>query len=331
MSQAALLLDEAAVRSLLRWTDLIPLMERTLAAFSTGGAVQPVRSIVRMERHNAMLGSMPGYLADLDALGTKLVSVVPGNTARGLPTHRATVVLIDPATGALDALLDGRLITEMRTAAVSAAAARALAVPGASRLTVFGAGVQAESHIEAYAHAFALSEVRVVGRTPAKAQAFAERMASRTGLHVIAEPYAARAVAGAHLIVTATASPTPILRGAWLEPGAHVSAVGACTPSTRELDGEAVARMRVFVDSRAAAAIEAGDLLLAQQDGAIGPDHVVGEIGEVFAGRITGRRDHDAITLFKSLGLAVEDVATAHAVTAAARAAGVGRTIDLGS
>jgi len=325
----ALLLDEAAVASLLRWDDLIPLMERTLASFSTGGAVQPVRSIVRMERHGAMLGSMPGYLAELDALGAKLVSVVPGNTARGMPTHRATVVLIDPATGVLEALLDGRLITEMRTAAVSAAAARALAVPGASRLTVFGAGVQAESHIEAYAHAFRLAEVRVVSRAPEKTEAFAGLMASRTGLNVIAAPDPARAVAGAQLVVTATASPTPVLKGAWLEPGTHVSAVGACTPTTRELDGEAVARSRVFVDSRAAAAVESGDLLLAEQDGAISAQHVAGEIGEVFAGRIAGRPDPEAITLFKSLGLAVEDVATAHWLAGKARAAGIGREIDL--
>jgi ornithine cyclodeaminase len=285
--------------------------------------------MVRMERHGAILGTMPGYLAELDALGAKLVSVVPGNAARGLPTHRATVVLIDPATGALEALLDGRLITEMRTAAVSAAAARALAVPGPSRLTVFGAGVQAESHIEAYAHAFSLAEVRVVSRSMDAARACAERMASRTGLRVIAEADPVRAVAGAQLIVTATASPTPVLRGAWLEPGTHVSAVGACTPTTRELDGEAVARMRVFVDSRAAAAVEAGDLLLAQADGAIGPDHIAGEIGEVFAGRIAGRPDPQAITLFKSLGLAVEDVATAHWLAGKARAAGIGREIEL--
>lgn len=325
----ALVLDEAQVASLLRWPDLIALMERTLAAFSTGGAVQPVRSIVRMERHGAMLGSMPGYLADLDALGAKLVSVVPDNSARGLPTHRATIVLIDPATGALEALLDGRLITEMRTAAVSAAAARALAVPGASRLAVLGAGVQAESHIEAFAHAFPLAEVRVASRSTEKSREFADRMSERTGLPVIARSHPAQAVAGAQLVVTATASPTPVLHGTWLEPGMHVSAVGACTPTTRELDGDAVARMRVFVDSRAAATVEAGDLLLAQQDGTIGPDHVAGEIGEVLAGRITGRSDAGAITLFKSLGLAVEDVATAHWVSAAARAAGVGRTIEL--
>lgn len=325
----ALLLDEPTIASLMRWDELIALMGRTLAAFSTGGAVQPVRSIVRIERHGAMLGSMPGYLADLDALGAKLVSVVPGNAAHGLPTHRATIVLIDPATGALEALLDGRLITEMRTAAVSAAAARALAVPGATRLTVFGAGVQAESHIEAYAHAFELSEVRIVGRTPSRAEACAQRMSTRTGLRVVAEPDAGRAMNGAQLVVTATASPTPVLHGGWLEPGTHVSAVGACTSTTRELDGDAVARMRVFVDSRAAAMVEAGDLLLAEKDGAIGADHVTGEIGEVFAGRLAGRPDPGAITLFKSLGLAVEDVATAHWVTAAARAAGVGRAIEL--
>jgi ornithine cyclodeaminase len=324
-----LLLDETAIRSLLRWADLVPLMERTLVAFSTGGAVQPVRTMVRMERHRSILGAMPGYLAESDALGAKLVSVTPGNAAHGMPTHRATIVLIDAATGALDALLDGRLITEMRTAAVSAAAARALAIPGASRLAVFGNGVQAESHIDAFAHTFSLSQVHVVGRDPARARTFAARMASQTGLCVEASDDPERAAADAQLIVTATASPTPVLRGAWLAPGTHVSAVGACTPDTRELDGAAIARMRVFVDSRAAAAVEAGDLLLAEKDGAIGTGHVAGEIGEVFAGRNIGRPDAGAVTLFKSLGLAVEDVATAHALVGKARAAGIGRTIEL--
>src|SRR5258705_8995884 len=203
------------------------------------------------------------------------------------------------------------------------AAVRALAIPGASRLTVFGNGVQAESHIDAFAHTFSLTWVRVVSRDPERARTFAARMASHTGLRVEASDDPERAAAEAQMIVTATASPTPVLHGAWLAPGTHVSAVGACTPETRELDGAAVARMRVFVDSRAAAAVEAGDLLLAEQDGAIGAGHVAGEIGEVFAGRTAGRPDAASITLFKSLGLAVEDVATAHALVGKARAAGI--------
>jgi len=319
-----LVFDEHAVASLLDWADLIPLMRHTLAAFSTGGAVQPVRPVVPVPRHGVLLATMPGYLIDDDALGVKLVSVAPGNVTRDLPTHLATIVLFDPATGVPVALMDGRLITEMRTAAVSAAAAVALARPGAGVLTMIGSGVQAMSHLRAFAHALSLREVRVVGRHEVHALRFAAEAEKvvPAPVRVIRTPE--EAVAGADLVVTATSSHTPVLRGAWLSPGAHVTAVGACTPNTRELDAEAVARARVFVDSRASAAAEAGDLLLAERDGAIGRGHVAGEIGEVFAGKITGRGNADQVTVFESLGLAVEDVATARLVLERARAAGVG-------
>lgn len=323
-----LLLDEAAVASLLTWDDLVPLMRRTLAAFSTGGAVQPVRTMVRMPRHGSILAPMPGYLAEADALGVKLVAVAPGNAAKGLPTHQASIMLFDPATGLPLALMDGRLITEMRTAAVSAAAALALARPGAGVLTLIGSGVQAMSHLRVFAHVFKLREVRVAGRQEVHALRFAAAAEAWVGVPVRVVRASEEAVEGADLIVTATASATPVLRGAWLTPGVHISAVGACTPEARELDSEAVARARVFVDSRAGAAAEAGDLLLAQRDGAIGPDHVAGEIGEVFAGRIAGRERDDQITVFESLGIAVEDVATARLVVDKARAAGIGREVS---
>lgn len=324
-----LLLNEHEVASLLRYEDLVPLMERTLAAFSTGGTVQPVRSIVRIERHGGLLGTMPGYLADDDALGVKLVTLVHANAERGLPTHLATIALLDPMTGVLRALMDGRLITEMRTAAVSAAAARACARRGAGTLALIGAGVQAWSHLRAFAHVFALRDVRVATRTTANADAFARDAAAETGLPVRACPSARDAVAGADLIVTVTASHTPVLESAWIADGAHLSAVGACTAEWRELDGATVGRARTFVDSRAAAAIEAGDLVLAEKEGAIGVGHVAGEIGEVFAGRVRGRERDDQLTLFKSLGLAVEDVATAKLVYDRACTAGVGRMAEV--
>jgi alanine dehydrogenase len=322
-----LLLDERAVASVLNWADLIPLMRRTLAAFSTGGAVQPVRPVVPVARHGVLLAAMPGYLAEDDALGVKLVSVAPGNAARDLPTHLATIVLFDATTGMPQALLDGRLITEMRTAAVSAAAAVALASPGAGILTLIGTGVQAMSHLQAFAHVLPLREVRVAGRHEVHALRFAAEAEKivRAPVRVIRAPE--EAVAGADLIVTATSSHTPVLRGAWLSPGAHITAVGACTANARELDAEAIARARVFVDSRASAAAEAGDLLLAERDGAIERGHVAGEIGEVFAGKVTGRERADQVTVFESLGLAVEDVATARLVVERARAAGAGHEV----
>jgi len=322
-----LLLDEAAVAALLTWDDLVPLMRRTLEAFSSGGAVQPVRPMVPVARHDMLLATMPGYLVDDDALGVKLVTLAPGNAALGIPTHLATIMLFDPVTGQPLALLDGRLITEMRTAAVSAAAAQALARADAGVLTLIGTGVQAMSHLRAFAHAMELREVRVAGRQEVHARRFAAAAEAWTGIAVRALRSSEEAIDGADLVVTVTGSATPVLRGSWLSPGAHVSAVGACTPQARELDGEAVARARVFVDSRASAATEAGDLLLAERDGAIGHDHVAGEIGEVFAGRVIGREDDAQVTVFKSLGLAVEDVATARLVFERARAAGLGHDV----
>jgi ornithine cyclodeaminase len=308
------ILDEAAVRAVLRMEDLIGLMERTLADFSSGRALQPVRTVLPIEQHDALLAVMPGYLPGTGALAVKVVSVAPRNAERGLPSHLATVLLLDPATGTLLAILDGRLITEMRTAAVSAAAARALAPPGASVLALLGSGVQARSHLDALRLVRPLERVRVWSPEPGHREAFAREASSRTGLAVEAAESAERAVRGADLVVTATASHTPVLEGRWLEPGAHVTGVGACRADQRELDTETVRRASVWVDSLAAARVEAGDLLLAGRDGVRWEDRVRGEIGAVFEGTLAGRRAADEITLFKSLGLAVEDAASARHV-----------------
>ncbi len=309
--------------------ELIDLMERTLADFSSGRALQPVRTAMALEPHGSFLATMPGYLADSGALAVKLVTLAEKNAARGLPTHLATVLLFDPATGALLALLDGRLITEMRTAAVSAAAARALARPDASTLALLGSGVQAKSHLDAFWCVRELKRVRVWSPTPAHREAFAREQSERHDLPVEATDSAEDAVRGADLVLTATSSRSAVLRGAWLEPGTHVTGVGAFRPDWRELDAEAVRRASVFVDSRAGVEAEAGDLIQARNEGAIPPDHVRGEIGEVFAGRIAGRRNQDEITFFKSLGMAVEDAATAQHVYDLARENEVGVEIGL--
>jgi ornithine cyclodeaminase len=315
-------LDEAAVAARLDMGDLIALMERTLADFSSGRALQPVRTVLAIERHATLLAVMPGYLPGSDALAVKVVSVAPRNTERGLPTHLATVLLLDPETGALRAIMDGRLITEMRTAAVSAAAARVLAVPRASRLALLGSGVQASSHLEALRRVRALERVRVWSPTRARREAFARAASRRLGLEVEAVDTAERAVREADLVVTATASHTPVLEGRWVVPGAHVTAVGAARANQRELDAETVRRASVWVDSLAAARVEAGDLLLAERDGVPWDERVRGEIGAVFEGTLEGRTRPDEITLFKSLGLAVEDAASARLVWERALAAG---------
>jgi ornithine cyclodeaminase len=323
-----LILDEPSVASLLTMDDLIPLMRKTLAEFSSGRARQPVRAAVPLEA-GAALYVMPGYLPESRAAAIKAVSLAPGNSERGLPTHFATLLLFDPETGALLAMMDGRLVTEMRTAAVSAAAADALASREARTLAILGTGVQARSHLEALRLVRPIERVRVWSPTLEHREAFAREMSKTGTLDVVAASSAEEAVRGAEVIVTATLSAEPVLRGAWLAPGACVVAVGASRSDAREVDGETVRRARCFVDSRAAADVEAGDLLLAIQEGAITVDHVAGEIGEVFAGSIPGRTSGAGITFFKSLGQAVEDAAAAKLVYDRARVAGTGVEIDV--
>jgi ornithine cyclodeaminase/alanine dehydrogenase-like protein (mu-crystallin family) len=319
-----LLLQESEIASLLRMEELIDLMERTLAEFSSGRALQPVRTALPIERHAAFLGTMPAYLSEGDALGVKLVTFAERNATRGMPTHLATVLLFDPATGSLLSIMDGRLITEMRTAAVSAAAARALARAGAGSLALLGSGVQAKSHLEAFKVVRSLRRVRVWSPTREHREAFAREESARGAVPVEAADSAEAAVRDADLVVVATSSRTAVLRGEWLAPGVHATGIGAFRPDWRELDGEAVRRARVYVDSRAGAAAEAGDLIQAQREGTIGPHHVRGEIGEVFAGTLVGRGDEHEITFFKSLGMAVEDVATAKHVYRLASERGLG-------
>jgi alanine dehydrogenase len=287
-------LDEAAVDRLLRMEEVIPAMERALADFSSGKVVQPVRTMLPVVEYEGFLGLMPAYTGA--ALGTKLVAFYPHNT--DVPTHHATILLFKPETGEPLISMDGRLITEVRTAAVSAVATEFLARPDASVLAIIGSGVQARSHLEALRLVRDFREVRVW--SPRRAAAFAEEHGVR------AAAAAEEAVRGADVVVTATTSPTPVLSGEWLSPGVHINALGAPRPDWRELDDEVLRRSRVYVDSREAAQKESGDVIAAGE--------ISAEIGEVTAGTKPGRRSAEEITLFKSLGLAVEDVATAELV-----------------
>jgi ornithine cyclodeaminase/alanine dehydrogenase-like protein (mu-crystallin family) len=288
------MLDEDAVRHVLRMEDLIPAMSRALAELSAGRVVQPVRQMLAIGDHQGFFAAMPAYAAG--ALGAKLVTFYPGN--QGIPTHHALVMLFRPDTGEPLVTMDGRLITEMRTAAVSAVATQHLARPDATVLAILGSGVQAGSHLEALRLVRELREV--TAWSPRNGRAFAERHGVR------AASTAEEAVRGADVVVVATSSQTPVLRGAWLAPGTHVNAVGACRPDWRELDDEAVRRSRLFVESREAAMKESGDVIASGQDPV--------EIGSVIAGVQPGRRSADEVTLFKSVGVAVEDVVTADLV-----------------
>ena len=289
-------LNDSEIARVLDYEQLIPAMERALAAFSAGEVTQPVRTVITVEAGQRFLGVMPAVMPE--SMGAKLVCFYPKNAAAGLPTHLATIVLFESDTGRPLAFLEGTRITEMRTAAVSAAVTRHLACKDARILALLGSGVQAHAHLEALRHVCRLDEVRVWSRNADHARQFATRYGARA-------MEAEAAVRGADVIVTATSSPDAVLRGAWLKPGAHVNAVGACLPAWRELDDEAMRGSVLIVDSREAAQRESGDVILSRAP-------IFAEAGEIFAGTRTVARE--ATTVFKSLGLAVEDVATARLV-----------------
>jgi ornithine cyclodeaminase len=284
-----------------------------------------VRTIVPVNR-TAFFGVMPALLKSPQALGAKLVTVFGDNAARDLPTHLATIVLLDPETGALLAIMDGRYITETRTAAVSALSARLLARSDAADLAIIGSGVQARSHLEVFAHTRTLNTVRVWSPSRARRDAFVEEM-RHVRRDLIPADSAEDAVRGASIVVLVTSSTAPVFEDAWISPGAHIISVGACRPDQREMDPATVARARFFVDSRPAALVESGDIVLAIREGRVDANHLAGELGEVALGRIAGRRSADEITIFKSLGMAVEDVSSAELVYRRAAERGIGRGI----
>lgn len=330
------LLTEADVRAVLTMDDLVETMTSALRRFSSGVVVQPVRPTIPIDDHS-VFATMPAYVRDSAgvrsgsdpgltlntngaALGAKLVTVFGGNALKGLHSHLASIVLLDPETGALLALMDGRYITEARTAAVSAVSARLLARKTSKSLAIIGTGVQARSHLDALSRVFQLRQVTVWSPNKLHREAFVEEAKSATrvasgsdpGLTLSAVDHAGEAVVGADIIVLVTSSPTPVLENGWVKPGAHVISVGACRPNQREMDPALVARARLFVDSRAAALVESGDIVLGIQEGRFGADHVVAELGELLAdGAPPARRSDTEITVFKSLGLAVEDVTAA--------------------
>jgi ornithine cyclodeaminase/alanine dehydrogenase-like protein (mu-crystallin family) len=294
-------LDENEVREHLRMADLIPAMEKALIDFSAGKVTQPVRQVIPVDPPGGFYGIMPALTPD--GLGQKIVTFYPPNAEKGIHTHMALIVLNDRETGAPIAVMDGRLITEMRTAAVSAAATKLLASKDSKVLAILGSGVQARSHFEALRLVRNFEEIRVWSQTKPNAENFAKEI----GAKVTA---AEEAVRGADVVVTVTSSKTPVLKGEWLKRGCHVNAIGACRPDWRELDDNAMRNSVVFVDSREAAMKESGDLILSGAK-------IHAELGEAFAGKIDNRSGE--ITIFKSLGMAVEDVAAALLVYRAAK------------
>jgi alanine dehydrogenase len=306
-----LLLTESDVRALLSMPDLIVAMEVALAAFSAGSVVQPVRTVLEIGERKSFFGLMPAYIAATPAMGAKLVTVYESNLAKGLTSHLATIILLDPETGALAAIVDGRYITEARTAAVSAVSVKKLAREDASVLAIIGSGVQARSHLQALMHVRAFKEVRAWSPNAQNLTAFCEE----TG--AMGADSAEVAVRDTDVIVLATAAQKPVLFSKWVAPGAHVVSVGACRPTQREIDPALIARSRLFVDSRAAALKESGDVI------PFGESHIVAELGEAACTRTS----LEEITIFKSMGLAVEDVSAAHLALTRAKQSGRGLSI----
>jgi ornithine cyclodeaminase len=324
-----LIVNHVEVDQLLPMGECIEVMARALADLSAGQMHQPLRMVERPPDATGLMGLMPSYRAGEQALyGLKAVCVFPGNTAIGKDAHQGSVMLFSAATGELLALLNASAITAIRTGAVSAVATRLLAREDAGDLAILGTGVQARSHLAAIACVRPIRRVRVASRSFEHARVFAEEHAARYSFPIEPVASAEAAVRGADLIVTATTAAKPILRREWIAPGAHINAVGSSIPTTREIDTATMSGAALFVDRRESTINESGDYLFAMREGAIGPDHIRGEIGELLLGTQPGRSAPDAITLFKSLGLAIEDLAAADYVYRQAQARGAGTWVE---
>jgi len=317
-----IVLSEHDVRELLDMESCIEAMTEVLASLARGELYQPLRSIARPPDAGTLLGLMPAYRAEpASAYALKEIVVVPTNPARGLDTHMGGVLLHDGETGELVAMMNASPITEIRTAAVSAVATRAFARPGAGRVAILGSGAQARGHVHAMRAVLGDPEIRIWSRN----EDAAEQLAGEVG--AIVAPSVDAALFGAEVVCTTTAATEPIVEKRWLASGAHVNAVGSCFPTTRELDTETVAHSSFFTDRRESCLNEAGDFILAVAEGAVGPEHIKAELGEVLAGMHPGREHEDELTVFESLGIAVEDLASAELVARRARERGVGTEV----
>lgn len=326
LKQSIRFLKDSDVRALLGADALIDLMQEALVAFSAGEVVNPLRTVLYAGSDSAYVGIMPAFLPVGQALGTKLVTAFGLNKQRGLPSHFATIMLLDPATGALRGVVDGRYITEMRTAAISVLACRWLAARPIRRLAILGSGVQARGHIQMLDGALALDEVRIWSRGGGR-----DQLAANCGdlrARVVGASGAEDAVRGADAVILVTDSSQPVVRDAWIGPGTLVVSVGACRPDHREIDPVLLTRAWLIVDSRRSALAESGDVVQGIAEERFDAGHVRGEIGDVISGRVPPRRSDDDVVVFKSLGLAVEDVAAASLVLQLAEERGLGRQVS---
>ncbi|HEX3145716.1 MAG TPA: ornithine cyclodeaminase family protein [Pyrinomonadaceae bacterium] len=309
---SVLILDEEDVQRLLPMNECIDVMERAFVALARGEVEQPLRTIFRPPHVKGVMALMPTFRGgEAPLFGLKAICVFPGNAAIGKDAHQGSVILFDGVTGELRAIANASAITAIRTAAVSGLATKILAKPDASSLAIIGAGVQARVHLDAIACVRQLHRVRVAAGTKHSAARFAHSMKSHVECEIEPVDGPEDAVREADIIVTATTSREPVVRRDWIEPGAHINAIGTFSPKAREIDTATMTSSSIFVDRRESAFNEAGDYLIAAAEGAIGPENILAELGEVLIGKHPGRRSADEITIFKSLGLAMEDLAAA--------------------
>ncbi len=324
-----LIVNQEEVRRIFPMGECIEVMAEAFESLAKGKIAQPLRTIMGVQGGN-VLAMMPSYNEDIKSLGAKIITVFPGNHGTEFDAHQGIVLLYEASHGSLKAIIDATAITGIRTAAVSAVATRILANPGTRSLAILGAGTQGRAHFEAMRLLFDFERVHVWDVFPEAAKKFAGSESKRTGLDVRYAATAEEAVVDHDLICTTTPAKEPILMGRWLKPGAHINAIGACTPLVRELDTQAVLGSRLFIDRMESTQREAGDFIIAKNEGAIDDSHIKGELGDLVAGTIKGRQSREEITLFKAVGLAMQDLASANYIYGKARKTGVGVEVEIG-
>jgi ornithine cyclodeaminase len=324
-----LILTRSQVHRLLPVRECIDIMADALRELGQGRMILPLRQVVPLTDRSGLLGLMPAISEDSARMAAKIISVFPQNRQQGLESHQGVVLLFDAKQGHLLAIAEAGSVTAIRTAAVSGLATQLLARSDARQLAILGSGLEAQMHLEAMMAVRKIEHVRVWSRTLSNAETFARIESDRHQICIDVATSARGAVAKADVICTVTASNSPVLEADWIAPGTHINAVGACTPNARELDSRTVASARLFVDRRESTLKESGDFLIPKQEGLINDDHILGELGDLLLGRTTGRTSSKDLTVFKSLGIAIEDLAAANLLYNKATATGDGTWLDL--
>jgi ornithine cyclodeaminase len=325
-----LIANQNEVTQLLPMSECIEVMSEALKMLAGGDGILPLRTNLALPESQNIMVMMPSYMQGIQSMGIKVIAAFPSNYGTEYDTHQGVVLLFDTQYGLLRAILDATSITAIRTAAVSGVATRLLSREDASDLAIIGAGTQAHTHLDAMLKVRKIQRVRVYSLPLEGAYEFAARERVRHGIEVEVKETAQEAVEGADILCTTTTAKEPVVAGAWIAPGAHINAVGAFTPRTRELDSAAVVHARLYVDRRESTLHEAGEFLIPKNEGLIGDDHIVAELGEVLLGKAPARQTPTEVTLFKSLGISIEDLAAAHYILQKARETSLGTWLEIG-